>query len=320
MPYLGKDGDKVAVNLGATVVKKLVEPLHNSGRNITCDRYFTGVEMIETLKSNNLPVVGAVMPNEKYLPVELAKKAGRLVGSSLFSFKDDLTMCLWVPKKNKLVLLLSIGHQSDKIGESRKPEIVEFYNETKAGVDALDQKVRHYTTYCKTKRWSMVVFYIILDIAAYNAYVLFKLLPASTGFNLNHRPRYRFLMMLREMMIKPNIVTRSQLVTGLNLNTTIAVQVFKLEVRPQANQRKIAKEEVKKGRCHMCPLKEYHKRLFQLLNCLVFFFRLIFSRKLSFWSNNLTSRNSGQSRQNLNYVLLQKFVCLKYFSDNIQIK
>ena len=39
MPYLGKDGDKVAINLGATVVKKLVEPLHNSGRNVTCDQY-----------------------------------------------------------------------------------------------------------------------------------------------------------------------------------------------------------------------------------------------------------------------------------------
>ena len=66
VPYLGKDGGKVAVNLGATVVKKLVEPLHNSGGNITCDRYFTGVEMIETLKSNNLTAVGTVMPNRQH--------------------------------------------------------------------------------------------------------------------------------------------------------------------------------------------------------------------------------------------------------------
>ena len=99
-------------------------------------------------------------------------------------------MCSWVPKNNKLALLLSTAHQSDKIGESGKPEIVEFYNETKAGVDALDQKVQHYTTYRKTKRWPMAVFYNILGIAAYNAYVLFKLRPPSTGFNLNHRAHY----------------------------------------------------------------------------------------------------------------------------------
>ena len=44
-------------------------------------------------------------------------------------------------KKNKFALLLSTAHQSDNFVESGKPEIVEFYNETKAGVDALDQKV-----------------------------------------------------------------------------------------------------------------------------------------------------------------------------------
>ena len=36
-------------------------------------------------------------------------------------------MCLWVPKKNKLVILLSTGHKSDEIGERGKAEIVELY-------------------------------------------------------------------------------------------------------------------------------------------------------------------------------------------------
>ena len=155
--------------------------------------------------------------------------------------------------------MLSTAHYSDKIGEIEKPETVEFYNETKAGVDALDQKVRHYTTYRKTKRWPLAVFYNILDIAAYNSYVLFKLLPSSTGFNLNHRARYKFLKMLGETMIKPSMVTRSKLATDLNLSTTMAFQAFNLEVKPQGNQRKIAKEEVKKGRCHICARKKDQK-------------------------------------------------------------
>ena len=53
-------------------------------------------------------------------------------------------------------------------------------------------------------------------------------------------------MMLWETMIKPNIVTRSQLATG-TMSTTMAFEAFNLEVRPQANQRKIAKEEIKKA-------------------------------------------------------------------------
>ena len=84
-------------------------------------------------------------------------------------------MCLWVPKKNKLVILLSTAHQSDETGESGKAEKVELYNKTKSGVHALDQKVRQYTMYSKTKRWPMAVFHNILDIEDYDAYALLKL-------------------------------------------------------------------------------------------------------------------------------------------------
>ena len=76
----------------------------------------------------------------------------------------------------------------------------------------------------------MAVVYNILDIAAY---VLFKLRPPSTGFSLNQRARYRFLMMFGETIIKPNILTQSQLATSLNLSTTMAFQAFNLEDRPQ---------------------------------------------------------------------------------------
>ena len=94
-------------------------------------------------------------------------------------------MVSWYPKQTKIVLLLSTMHHDDKIGDSGKPEIIEFYNKTKAGVDALDQKVCHYTTYCKTSRWLLAVFYDILDLQTYNAFVLYKLRPPVVpGINL----------------------------------------------------------------------------------------------------------------------------------------
>ena len=40
IPYLGKEGDAPAVNLGPHVVKNLVEPTKETNRNVTCDRYF----------------------------------------------------------------------------------------------------------------------------------------------------------------------------------------------------------------------------------------------------------------------------------------
>ena len=73
-PDLGKEGDKIATNLEATVVKKLVEPIHNTSRNITLDRYFTGVELFEHLLKVKLTSVGTVMPNRKHLLIPLKGK------------------------------------------------------------------------------------------------------------------------------------------------------------------------------------------------------------------------------------------------------
>ena len=136
IPYLGKEGDTPAVNLGAQVVKNLVEPIKGTSRSVTCDRCFTSVDLFEELYNNNLTAVNTTITKQA---------RGREVGFSLFSFKDNLTMVSWHPKRSKFVLLLSSLHHNSNIVESGKPEIVEFYNKTK-GVDALDQKVRHYTT------------------------------------------------------------------------------------------------------------------------------------------------------------------------------
>ena len=163
IPYLGKEGDAPAVNLGVQIVKNLVELIKGTNRSVTCDHYFTSVDLFEELYNNNLIAVGTVMPNKRHLPLSfLPKQArGREIGSSLFAFKDNLTKVSWHPKRSKFVLLLSSLHHNSNIAESGKPEIVEFYNKTKAGVDALDQKVHHYTTYRKTYRWPLAVFYNI---------------------------------------------------------------------------------------------------------------------------------------------------------------
>ena len=149
IPYLGKEGDAPAVNLGAQVIKNLVEPIKGTKHNVTCDCYFTSIDLFEELYNNNLTAEGTVIPNRRHLPLFLLPKqaTGHEIGSSLFAFKDDLTMVSWHPKQSKFVLLLLSLHHNSNIAESGKPEIVEFYNKTKAGVDALDQKVCHYTTY-----------------------------------------------------------------------------------------------------------------------------------------------------------------------------
>ena len=144
-------------------------------------------------------------------------------------------------------------HHDDKIGDRSKSEIVEFYNKTKAGVEALDQKVRHYTTYRKTSRWPLVVFYNILDLLAYNAFVLYKLPPSvEPGINLISRARFRFLCEVGKQVIKPNILKRAQYPNGLKAPTVRALEVLSVAIAPQKQARALDGPSQKKL-CLVCP-------------------------------------------------------------------
>ena len=58
--------------------------------------------------------------------------------------------------------------------EKTKPETVEFYNNTKCGVDVADQMARQYSVKVDTCRCPVAVLYKILNLAGINAFVLYK--------------------------------------------------------------------------------------------------------------------------------------------------
>ncbi|KAK9680162.1 Transposase IS4 [Popillia japonica] len=57
---------------------------------------------------------------------------------------------------------------------TRFPETVKFYNEIKFGVEVLDQMARQYSPKSASRRWPPHVFFNILDMAAINAWILYK--------------------------------------------------------------------------------------------------------------------------------------------------
>ena len=71
------------------------------------------------------------------------------------------------------MILLSSQHRAGLIEDDGKSETVNAYNQTKAGVDTLDQLYKFYTTKRRSKNWPVVLFYNMLDTAAYNAFVMF---------------------------------------------------------------------------------------------------------------------------------------------------
>ena len=174
-------------------------------------------------------------------------------------------MVSWHPKRSKFVPLLSSLHHNSNIVEIATPEIVEFYDKTEGGVDALDQKVRHYTTYRKTHHWPLAVFYNILDISAYNAYVLFNIRRPEQGIDNSSRAPFKFLCSLNEQLLKPKMIFRARYPNGLDLPTKNALKVYGVAVASQKIQRR--DEPPQKQRCQLCPRKRDKKVKQQCSEC-----------------------------------------------------
>ena len=50
----------------------------------------------------------------------------------------------------------------------QKPDIIEYYNQTNSGVDTVEQMIGTYNVDKKTRRWSIVIFYIIMTTPGIN--------------------------------------------------------------------------------------------------------------------------------------------------------
>ncbi|KAK3758264.1 hypothetical protein RRG08_036534 [Elysia crispata] len=82
-------------------------------------------------------------------------------------------------------------HNKAEVGDNGKPDIVLTYNKTKGGVDAMDQMTHAFTTKRKSKRWPMVYFFNILDLASIAARVVFKCeFPLDTLSHEDNRQRF----------------------------------------------------------------------------------------------------------------------------------
>ena len=85
----------------------------------------------------------------------------RPVYSTNFAYHRDATVCSYVPKKKKAVVLLSSMHMSAEVEEtqSAKPEIIKYYNKTKGGVDTMDKMLDEYIVKRRTLRWPLAIFF-----------------------------------------------------------------------------------------------------------------------------------------------------------------
>ncbi|XP_031582777.2 piggyBac transposable element-derived protein 4-like [Oreochromis aureus] len=270
--YAGK-ADKLGPpekNLAARVVMDLTEGLA-PGHNVTCDNFFTSRELAARLfRERGHTLLGTLRANRPEIPRELRCVKGRPVGSAEIAVlrgdpdgrSPHAVVMSYVAKKNKNVLLLTTSPRylapSGSLlepscdpdgGAPAKPLMVLHYNRTKGGVDNLDKVVGTYSCRRKTLRWPVALFHNMVDVAAYNAFVVWReTRPDWMSGKLNKRRL--FLERLGKALVLPTLEARRRRGTRgpqrEEQGEDAAVSESRSSDEPQGTP-------VKRQRCRVCP-------------------------------------------------------------------
>ena len=249
--YLGKEGGSAEQQQGARVVRDLTKTIHGSGRNVTCDNFFTSYELGKFLLEKNLTLLGTMRKNRKELPPEMLLQK-RSAFDSIFAFTPDTALVSYAPRNNKTVLLLFTMHdrvEVDHDNEAKKPFMVLDYNSTKGAVDAFDKVIKGYTCARGSRRWPMRLFFFVVDAACLNSFVIFSMIH-SDWRSQDSSKRRTFLTDAAHDMIKPFIHRRS-INANISHIPTVARAMLAIGVTPNPQRERMV-EGKKRGRCQSC--------------------------------------------------------------------
>ena len=99
------------------------------------------------------------------------------------------------------------------------------YNTGKKGVDQFDQNIEHFTCRRKTVRWPLLFFYNMIDVSAFNAFLIFK----KNGFT---KPSKQFLLALSKQLV--SFCVRRRYLRNKNLPKPAKEAIRVLRLLPEA--------------------------------------------------------------------------------------
>ena len=243
-------------------VVRLVKPIERSRRNVTADNWFGSIELVQELLNRELTFVGTLKKNKPQIPKSFLPHKSRKEKTSLYGFTDEMSLLSYVPKKGKAVILVSSMHHSQHDDpESGKPEIISFYNLTKGGVDALDQKCATYTASRRTRRWSMAIFFALVDIVCgVNSYCLYQAFEKTPDIT-----RLDFMKSLAKSLTYPHMRCRLEV---KSIPRELSFSIHRILQIPDDVQIEAPQDTFEKRKtCAFCPPKLKRKTKYPCQDC-----------------------------------------------------
>jgi len=102
------------------------------------------VKLATQLKEKQTSLLGTVNKTRREVPLPLKKMKEQRHSCKLYK-SGDITLNAYQGKVNKHVLILRTMHKDFTVADNKNktPEIVSSYNETKYGIDILDERRRN---------------------------------------------------------------------------------------------------------------------------------------------------------------------------------
>ncbi|XP_057293812.1 uncharacterized protein LOC130622372 [Hydractinia symbiolongicarpus] len=171
-PYSGKpqagDGEFYrpgTENVTTYLINRLDSNQKLEGKNISFDRLYTTFTLATwILTEKHVTCIGTLIANRRGLPKDIKNVDEREVLSTEFYWDD----------KNDLILGSPFLSTTIDDGKN-KAMLYKLYDFTKGGTDIVDQRMGFDTSKFKSRKWSMVAFAYILDMARVNSSTLFAL-------------------------------------------------------------------------------------------------------------------------------------------------
>lgn len=263
--YVGKQpqNSPFQVSNSQDVVCRMVEPISGTRRNITTDNWFTSIELCTKLQAEHkLTLLGTIRKNKRQIPSEFVNGSNRPVPSSIFGFGENSVLVSFVPKPKKIVLLLSSMHDIGEVDEvTKKPEMILDYNNTKIGVDMVDQLSANYNVARNTRRWPQVIFYALLNTSGINAFIIYK---CNNKNETKAIMRRQFLTNLAIGLTERHLKRRCM---DNHLPRPIRIRLKEMLKIPAEEPQRELNEPPRTGRCSICTSRQNRKTKYFCRSC-----------------------------------------------------
>ncbi|KAM4702819.1 piggyBac transposable element-derived protein 4-like [Rhinophrynus dorsalis] len=191
--YEGKDchldppGCPEHLGTSGKIVWDLILPLLNKGYHLYLDNFYTSVPLFKLLYCFETAACGTIRKNRVGFPEQLARTQLRRGETSALrqeellavKYRDKKDVCLLTTIHTERTVEVSVRGRAEV---TNKPVCIKAYNRHMGGVDLADQLLQPYLIMRKTRAWYKKVAIYLMQIATYNAFILYK--KANPGMKL----------------------------------------------------------------------------------------------------------------------------------------